>query len=84
MYLEYDGADEFDTLNDGLLTSGYRHASFCGVRKQVSGYLDLRPCALFMEEIREGHFLQYTLDTRPIIKTILELKVYTLIIIYIY
>lgn len=50
MYLEYDSADEFDTLDDGFLAPGYRHASFCGVGKQITCDLHLCPCALLVKE----------------------------------
>lgn len=50
LYLEDDGADEFDALDDGFLAPGYRHTSLCGIGKQITCDLDLCPCALLRQE----------------------------------
>lgn len=45
-YLQNDGADEFDTRDDGSLAPGDRHLSLCGIGEELSCYLDLSTCGL--------------------------------------
>ena len=53
-YLENDSADEFNTLDDGVLGSRYRHASLGGVGQKVTSDLYLCPGGLLSEKIHRS------------------------------